>query len=43
MYGVYPYVYPSKKQKDAMDEVELEYSSVTIYQLTYQFLKLMFE
>ena len=43
MYGMYPYAYPTKKQVSAMDEVGLSHADVTIYELTYQFLKLLFE
>lgn len=43
MYGMYPYAYPTEKQISAMDEVGLSHADVTIYELTYQFLKLLFE
>ena len=42
MYGIYPYAYPTDKQISAMDEVKLSHKDVTIYELTYQFLKLVF-
>ena len=42
MYGIYPYSYPTEKQISAMDEVKLSHMDVTIYDLTYQFLKLIF-
>ena len=43
MYGIYPYSYPTEKQISAMDEVKLSHVDVTIYEMTYQFLKLIFE
>ena len=43
MYGIYPYAYPTDKQISAMDEVKLSHADVSIYDLTYQFLKLVFE
>lgn len=42
MYGIYPYVYPTEKMILAMDKVELSHIKVTICELTYQFLKLLF-
>ena len=41
MYGIYPYAYPTDKQISAMDEVKLLHLDVTIYEMTYQFLKLI--
>ncbi len=41
MYGIYPYSYPTEKQISAMDEVKLSHVDVTIYEMTYQFLKLV--
>ena len=41
MYGIYPYAYPTDKQISAMDEVKLSHMDVTIYEMTYQFLKLI--
>ncbi|MBQ9390942.1 MAG: TetR/AcrR family transcriptional regulator [Lachnospiraceae bacterium] len=41
MYGIYPYVYPTDKQIEAMNEVKLSYSKTSIYDLTYRFLKLV--
>lgn len=41
MYGIYPYSYPTDKQISAMDEVKLSHRDVTIYEMTYQFLKLV--
>ena len=41
MYGIYPYAYPTDKQISAMDEVNLSHMDVTIYEMTYQFLKLI--
>lgn len=41
MYGIYPYAYPTDKQISAMDEVKLSHLDVTIYEMTYQFLKLI--
>lgn len=41
MYGIYPYAYPTEKQISAMDEVKLSHVDVTIYEMTYQFLKLI--
>ena len=41
MYGIYPYSYPTEKQIAAMDEVKLSHVDVTIYEMTYQFLKLI--
>ncbi len=37
----YPYSYPTEKQISAMDEVKLSHVDVTIYEMTYQFLKLV--
>ncbi len=42
MYGIYPYAYPTDKQLEAMDTVGLSYKRVSIYDLTYQFLSLIF-
>ena len=41
MYGIYPYSYPTDKQISAMDEVKLSHMDTTIYEMTYQFLKLI--
>ncbi len=41
VYGIYPYSYPTEKQISAMDEVKLSHVDVTIYEMTYQFLKLI--
>ncbi|SCZ77967.1 TetR/AcrR family transcriptional regulator [Pseudobutyrivibrio xylanivorans] len=41
MYGIYPYSYPTDKQIAAMDEVKLSHMDTTIYEMTYQFLKLI--
>lgn len=41
MYGIYPYVYPTDKQIEAMKEVKLSYQKTSIYELTYKFLKLI--
>ena len=41
MYGIYPYSYPTDKQISAMDEVKLSHLDITIYEMTYQFLKLV--
>ena len=41
MYGIYPYAYPTDKQISAMDEVKLSHMDTTIYEMTYQFLKLI--
>ncbi len=41
MYGIYPYSYPTDKQISAMDEVKLSHVDVTIYEMTYQFLRLI--
>ena len=41
MYGIYPYSFPTDKQISAMDEVKLSHMDVTIYEMTYQFLKLI--
>ncbi|WP_298706682.1 TetR family transcriptional regulator [uncultured Veillonella sp.] len=35
IYGVYPYVYPSAKQKLAMDEAAIQYKAITIEQIIY--------
>ena len=43
MYGIYPYAYPTEKQLAAMDEAGLSHADVTIHELTYKFLKLLFE
>jgi len=43
MYGIYPYVYPTDKQMEAMDQVKLSYAKTTIYNMSYDFLKLIFE
>lgn len=43
MYGIYPYSFPTEKQLAAMDEAGLSHADVTIYELTYKFLKLLFE
>lgn len=39
MYGIYPYAYPTDKQLEAMDRVQLRYRKSTIYEITYNFLK----
>lgn len=41
MYGIYPYVYPTDKQIEAMKEVKLSYQKTSIYELSYKFLKLI--
>lgn len=41
MYGIYPYSYPTDKQISAMDAVKLSHMDTTIYEMTYQFLKLI--
>ncbi len=41
MYGIYPYSFPTDKQISAMDEVKLSHMDTTIYEMTYQFLKLI--
>lgn len=41
MYGIYPYSYPTDKQISAMNEVKLSHMDTTIYEMTYQFLKLI--
>ncbi len=38
MYGVYPYVFPSDKQRAAMDTVGLQYSDTTVSEIVYQFI-----
>ncbi len=37
-YGIYPYTTPTDKQKQAMDEVGIEYKYISVYEITYQFL-----
>lgn len=39
MYGIYPYVYPTQKQMQAMDQAGVSYGRTTIEDLTYNFLK----
>lgn len=39
MYGIYPYVYPTNKQKQAMDEAHVSYEQTTIEEITYNLLK----
>ncbi|MGN1023827.1 MAG: TetR family transcriptional regulator [Lachnospiraceae bacterium] len=39
MYGIYPYVYPSKEQMRAMDQVKIPYERTTIADLTYHFFR----
>ncbi len=39
MYGIYPYVYPTDKQKLAMDEAQVSYEQTTIEDITYNLLK----
>lgn len=39
MYGIYPYVYPTDKQMQAMDHAGIQYEKTTIASLTYNFLK----
>lgn len=39
MNGIYPYVYPTKKQCEAMDEAGITYRRMTIAEITESFLK----
>lgn len=39
MYGIYPYAFPTKKQKEAMEKEEISYEALTIYQLVEKMLK----
>lgn len=39
IYGVYPYVFPTGKQRAAMENAGIRYQPVTIYEITYRCLK----
>jgi len=39
MNGVYPYAYPTEKQRQAMDQAEVPYEVHSVYELTRQFLR----
>lgn len=38
MFGIYPYVVVTDKQREAMQKANIDYSYMSIYELTYQFL-----
>ena len=38
MYGIYPYVFPSEKQCQAMDIVGITYTRTTVFEIVYQFI-----
>lgn len=38
MYGIYPYVFPSEKQCQAMDLVGITYTRTTVFDIVYQFI-----
>lgn len=38
-YGIYPYTTPTDNQKRAMDEVGIAYHAISVYEITYRFLK----
>jgi len=39
MLGIYPYVYPTDKQCEAMDEAGIKHPEITVYSITYNLLK----
>jgi AcrR family transcriptional regulator len=38
MYGIYPYVYPTAKQLEAMDAVGVPYHKTSVYEMVFQFI-----
>ncbi len=38
MFGIYPYAFATEKQKEAMNKAGIDYSEMSVYELTYQFL-----
>lgn len=38
MYGIYPYVFPTEKQCQAMEQVGIPYTRTTIFAIVYQFI-----
>lgn len=38
-YGIYPYTTPTDNQKQAMDEVGIQYHAISVYEIAYRFLK----
>lgn len=43
MYGLYPYVYPTRKQMDAMEKAEVKRPDEGIYELTRRFIENLLE
>jgi hypothetical protein len=39
MYGIYPYVYPTDKQCEAMETVGIPFKKTTVYEMVLHFLK----
>ena len=39
MLGIYPYVYPTNKQCEAMDKAGINHPEITVYSITYNLLK----
>jgi hypothetical protein len=42
-YGIYPYTTPTVNQKQAMDEVGIQYHAISVYEITYHFIKKILE
>ena len=43
MYGIYPYTSPTKKQCEAMKEAAVVYQKTSVYEITYRFLRQLFQ
>lgn len=39
MYGLYPFVYPTQKQLQAMHDADMTVVATTIFDITYHFIK----
>lgn len=39
MFGIYPYAFVTEKQREAMQKADIDYSYLSIYELTYRFLQ----
>ena len=39
MFGIYPYTFVTEKQRIAMEEAHVNYVFMTIYEITYNFVK----
>ena len=42
MFGIYPYVCVTEKQKTAMNIAELDYPKLSVYEIVYSFIEKLF-